>query len=224
MKGLSFLPRGCPVVLGLVAVNALLWLAKGASGNVLANFGLLYGPAVQAGEFWRIITSGFLHADLIHVGFNMFLLYALGQQLEQGIGSLRFAIVYTGALLGGVLAVLMFDFDQPTLGASGAVMGIAAAFAVALHAQGNDPRKHPVFGLVLINLGLPLLVPVISFWGHLGGVVGGVLLAWLIIWRPLRSHLTPSPTAPASQFSTAAGALVLLGATCVAVARVGGLA
>lgn len=224
MKGLS-LPRGCPVVLGLVAVNAVLWLVKGASGNVLANIGLLYGPAVQAGELWRIVSSAFLHADLIHVGFNMWLLYALGQQLEQGIGSLRFAITYAGALLGGALAVLMFDFGQPTLGASGAVMGIAAAFAVALHAQGNDPRKHPVFGLVLINLGLPLLVPVISFWGHLGGVVGGVLLAWLIVWRPLRARiLSTTPQAPVSQYSAGAAALVLLGASCVAVARLGGLA
>ena len=217
----SHLPKGCPLTLALVAINLLLWLAQGASGDRLTDLGVLEGPAVQGGEWWRLASSGFLHADLLHIGFNMFLLYAFGQQLERAIGSARFAAIYAAALFGGALAVVLFDWGQPTLGASGAVMGIAAAFAVALHAQGTDPRRHPVFGLVVLNLALPLLVPVISFWGHLGGVVGGALAAWLTVWRPLRARVAGR----AAPLATSAGAAsaVLLAAAALVAARFGGI-
>lgn len=180
------LPTGAPVTLTLIAISTLGWLAQGASQGQLTQLGVLYGPTVQAGEWWRLVSWGFLHGSTLHILFNMGLLYALGHQLEQGIGSLRFALVYTGALFGGAVAVMLFDWGQATLGASGAVMGVAAAFAVALFVQGNDPRRHPVFGLVIINLGLPLLIRGISFWGHFGGVVGGGLMALVVIWWPMR--------------------------------------
>lgn len=179
-------PTGAPVTLALIGISTLAWLAQGASQGQLTQLGVLYGPAVQAGDWWRLISWGFLHGSSLHILFNMGLLYVLGHQLEQGIGSLRFLLIYTGALFGGAVAVMLFDWGQATLGASGAVMGVAAAFGVALFAQGNDPRQHPVFGLVIINLGLPLLIRGISFWGHFGGVVSGGLMALVVVWWPMR--------------------------------------
>ena len=215
------LAAGAPVTLALLGVIALAFVGQEASGRALTSAGVLYGPAVQAGEWWRLASSGFLHGGLLHVGLNGFMLYALGGPLERGIGSARFALVALGSLLAGALAVMLFDWDQPTLGASGMVMGVAAAFAVAIHAQGGDPRQHPTFGLVILNLAIPLLAPGISFWGHLGGAVGGALLAWLVVWRPMRSGRGSSG---GRSVGTSAGlaAVVLLGAAAVAAARSGG--
>ena len=186
MFGIAQLERS-PVVTGLLVVTVLAYLAQQAAPGAVTNGGLLYGPAVQAGQWWRLLTWGFLHANLLHVGFNMFLLYALGPQLERAFGSARFALVYFGALFAGALAVMLFDWDQPTLGASGAVLGMAAALAIAMWLRGADLRQTPTFGLVVLNLALPLLLPGISFWGHAGGVVGGVAMAWLLVTGARRS-------------------------------------
>jgi len=177
-----------PVTVTLIVVCVIAWLLQGSSQGQLTQFGVLYGPVVQAGEWWRLASSGFLHGSTIHILFNMVLLYALGHQLEQGVGSIRYGLIYAGALFAGAAAVMLFDWQQATLGASGAVMGIAAAFGVALFAQGSDPRQHPVFGLVLLNLALPLLIKGISFWGHFGGVVGGMFMAFVLLWWPMRKR------------------------------------
>lgn len=182
------LPKDCPVTLALIVVNVVLFIGQFLSQDMLTNYGLLYGPFVQNGEYWRILSSGFLHGGIIHIAFNMYLLYMLGPQLESGLGSLRFSLIYFGALVGGSLAVLSFGFMQPTLGASAAVLGLAGALFVSLWGRGFNPRQSPVFGLVVINLALPLLVPGISFWGHLGGVVAGAIMAFVMDWLPQQSR------------------------------------
>ena len=82
------MPRGCPVTLTLIAVNIAMFVGQFATSDQLTNLGLLYGPNVAAGQYWRILTSGFLHGNILHIGFNMYLLYMLGPQLEQGLGSM----------------------------------------------------------------------------------------------------------------------------------------
>lgn len=182
------LPKGCPVTLTIMAANILFFAGQLASQDMLTNMGLLYGPLVQDGQYWRMISSGFLHGSILHIAFNMYLLYMLGPQLESALGSVRFSLMYFGALIGGTLAVLSFGFMQPTLGASGAVLGLAGAMFITLWARGISPTKSPVFGLVVLNLGLPLLIPGISFWGHFGGVVAGALLAYVMVWLPEHSR------------------------------------
>ena len=213
------LPRGCPVTLTLIAINIAMFVGQFATGNRLTNLGSLVGPYVAAGEYWRILTSGFLHGSIVHIGFNMYLLYVLGPHMEQGFGSKRFSLMYFGSLFGGSLAVMLFNFNQPTLGASGAVLGLAGAMFVALWSRGVNPRQSPVFGLVILNLALPLFVPVISFWGHFGGVVGGAAVAYVLVWLPDRNRKAGS----ASSISQGAALVVLLAVTCVLVPQfVGG--
>lgn len=204
------LPKGCPVTLALIAINLALFAGQFATQNLLTNLGLLYGPAVQGGQQWRIVTSGFLHGGLVHIGFNMYLLFMLGPQLERGFGSLRFSMMYFGSLFGGALAVLAFDFAQPTLGASGAVLGLAGAMFVALWGRGVSPRQSPVLGLVVLNLALPLLIPGISFWGHLGGVVAGAAMAFVLVWIPDRTRTQGST----NSLSQGAALTVILAAAC----------
>ena len=194
-------PKNCPVSLILIAVNVLLFAGQFATQEALTQLGLLYGPYVQQGEIWRIVSSGFLHGSLLHIGFNMYLLYLLGPQLEQSFGSVRFSLMYFGSLFGGALAVLLFGFSQPTLGASGAVLGLAGTMAIVLWKRGISPRQSPVFGLVALNLALPLLVPGISFWGHFGGVAAGALMGYLIAW-------TPKPRASSASANSLVSAVV----------------
>ncbi len=220
MFGIGQLERS-PVVAALLVVNALAFLAQQAVPRAVTEAGLLYGPLVARGEWWRLLTWAFLHANWLHVGFNMFLLYALGPQLERSFGSARFALIYFGSLFGGALAVMAFDFPQPTLGASGAVMGTAAALAIAYWLRGASLAQTPTFGLVVLNLAFPLILPGISFWGHAGGALGGALLAWLVIGGARRTPALVAASGSALAFGTGAvvglAALALLAAQVVSV-------
>ena len=175
-----------PATVAILAVTAVTFLLQSVviNGASVEIWGILVGQWVQAGDWWRVVTAGFLHADLFHLGFNMFLLWVLGGSLERGIGSVRFAIVYFAGLVGGSLAVMLFNFDSAGLGASGAVLGLAGATVAILRVRGRPISETPLGGLLLFNLIFPLLSPVISFWAHAGGALFGFVAGWLIAGLP----------------------------------------
>lgn len=175
-----------PLVVALIAINVVAFLANEVLSGELNFRGVLFGPLIQDGEWWRIISSGFLHRGLIHLGMNMYGLWILGQSLEEGLGKLRFGLVYLAGLLGGSFAVLAFGFQQPTLGASGAVLGLAGALAAVLWARGISLTQTSLGFILALNLAIPVLIPGISFWGHLGGIFAGFAGGWLISWLPIR--------------------------------------
>jgi len=212
-------PDNCPAALSLIGITVLLFIAQLATNGAVTIQGLLFGPAVQHGQWWRLITSGFLHGNVIHIGFNMYLLFVLGPQLERLYGSLRFLLIYLGALLFGSLAVMLFDWNQSTLGASGAVLGLGGALGIVLWERGINPRHSPVFGLVVLNLALPLLVPGISFWGHFGGIVGGALMAYILVWRPNRQ----ANSSAANLHLTGSAAVLAIAALAYTAAQLGGV-
>ena len=127
----------------LIAINVAAFVAELAGGAGLGSFsgggtlvddGGLYGPAVADGDWWRIVTAGFLHGGLIHIAFNMFVLFILGTLLEPGIGTPRFLGVYFVSLLAGSVGALLLTPHAITVGASGAIFGLmAATFIVARH-------------------------------------------------------------------------------------------
>src|SRR5688500_4264686 len=120
----------------LIGVNAVLWLAEIATGaggarggGLVFGWGALFGPEVANGQYWRLVTSAFLHANqlpfgLLHIGFNMYILYFLGQLLEPSIGRVKFLAIYFTALLSGSLGALLLSPCAATVGASGAVFGL----------------------------------------------------------------------------------------------------
>lgn len=181
------IPNGCPASLTLIGITVAIYLAQISTQGQVTNLGVLYGPAVQHGQWWRMISAGFLHGSMVHIAFNMYLLFVLGPQLERLFGSLRFLLIYFGAMLGSSMSVMLFDWEHFTLGASGAALGLAGAMGVALYERGVPPQKSPIFGLVVLNLALPLLVPGISFWGHFGGIAAGAFMGYLLIWLPART-------------------------------------
>jgi membrane associated rhomboid family serine protease len=160
----------------------------------IAAEGALYGPAVAEGEWWRTITGGFLHANLLHVGFNMFLLYQLGMLLEPAVKRWGFGVLYVMSLLGGSFLTLLIDNDAVTIGASGAVFGLMGAAFVAMRARGINPFHTGIGGLIVINLVFTFAVPGISIGGHLGGLVTGAVGAWILwVWAPRLGPRSPLP-------------------------------
>lgn len=167
------------VTVGLIIACAVLFLAtEGFSGGSGSLWQKLYldGPDVRDGDFWRLVSSGFLHAGPIHILFNMYLLWLLGNMLEPTLGSRRFAALYFTALLTGACGALIVEPNSATVGASGAVFGLMGAAAVELRSRGINPFKTDIGALILFNLVLSFVLSNISVGGHIGGLVGGVLV------------------------------------------------
>jgi membrane associated rhomboid family serine protease len=180
----------------LIAVNVIVFLGELVTGSNGYRAGgslyekwALFGPLVADGEWWRLITSGFLHSGLIHIGFNMYLLYLLGRLLEPSLGSARFAAVYFVSLLGGSLGALIVNPNAVTVGASGAVFGLMGAAAVQLARRGINPLQTDIGMLIVLNLVLSLVLPGISIGGHIGGLVSGAVCALVLDAPPLRRSL-----------------------------------
>jgi len=173
----------------LIAINALVFVGSLAGGGAVAERGggsviengALFGPAIADGEYWRLITSGFLHAGLIHIAFNMYLLYILGTMLEPAIGRGRFLALYFTSLLGGSLGALLINPDSLTVGASGAVFGLMGGAVVIMRARGFDPMASGIPALIGLNLLITFVFPGISIGGHIGGLAAGVVAAYVLV-------------------------------------------
>ncbi|WP_372789875.1 rhomboid family intramembrane serine protease [Paraconexibacter sp.] len=168
-----------PVLIGVCVVAALASgsIGAGGSGNELFARGALFGPLVADGEYWRLITGGFLHSGLIHLGFNMYLLWMLGNMLEPALGQVRFALLYLVSLLAGSAGALLVNPNAVTVGASGAVFGLMAAAFLELRARGFDPMASGIGPLILLNLMISFVPGLnISIGGHIGGLIGGVVV------------------------------------------------
>ena len=182
------------LTMGLIAVNVLVFLIGQGSGsadrigrgvNDVWRDYALFGPEIDlSNEWWRIISGGFIHADLLHIGFNMYLLYMLGRQLESVMGNVDFFLLYFGGLVGGSFGALLLTPNALTGGASGAVFGLMGGYIVFLLSRGLGSQIFAgglggIGGLVIINV-LFSFRGGVSLGGHLGGLVAGSLLAFVL--------------------------------------------
>jgi membrane associated rhomboid family serine protease len=190
MRDMRAVPR---VTYSLIAINVIVFVAEGnitATGGGVGNsvylkgallgsseLPPLAGQGVAHGQWWRIVTGGFLHENLLHIGFNMYVLYVLGRMLEPALGSLKFAVIYAVSLLAGSFGALLVSPHVLTVGASGAVFGVMGAAAVELRARQIPIMQSGVGGLIIINLILSFTFSNISWGGHVGGLIGGALTA-----------------------------------------------
>jgi membrane associated rhomboid family serine protease len=213
------------LTLALIAINVVAFLAEGnvsiggrPTNNVYAE-GALFGSVegvpglgVAHGQWWRIVSGGFLHENLLHIAFNMYVLYVLGSMLEPALGRLRFGLVYAVSLLAGSLGALIVSPHSLTVGASGAVFGVMGAAAVEMRARQIPVMQSGVGGLILINLVISFALPGISWGGHVGGLIGGALAA-IALQLGVRFR----------RQAVALGACVVLGAAsfagCVAISK-----
>lgn len=140
-----------------------------------------YGPFIaEWGEWWRIVTGTFLHADLRHLIFNMLILYLLGRRLEHTAGPALLAGTYVVSLLGGSAGALLHRPDVAAVGASGAVYGVMGAAYVVEYLRGGNPWRDGLGSLIIINVIISFLIPGISIGGHLGGLVTGAAVGFAI--------------------------------------------
>ncbi|HET8592959.1 MAG TPA: rhomboid family intramembrane serine protease [Solirubrobacterales bacterium] len=180
---------GMPATYALIAVNVIVFVAglltggptgAGDEGSLIRDGGT-NGPSIADGDWWRIVTGGFLHAGFIHLLLNMYVLCIAGSILEPSIGTPRFLGIYFVGLLGGAVGALLIDPNATTVGASGAIFGLMAAVIVVARGRGIEEVASQ-FGLfVVLNLVLTFSIPGISVGGHIGGLIGGGLAAALVI-------------------------------------------
>jgi membrane associated rhomboid family serine protease len=175
-----------PVALGILLTCVVVFLIGQVDGEgLLVAYGAQFNRAVQAGEWWRLLTSAFLHANLTHILFNMWALWVFGPELERRVGSLPFAVLYlSSALAGGAAFFLLAGLDAgPAVGASGAIFGLFGAWtAEALHDRhtlAGRANLNQLLVLLGINAALPLLIRHIAWQAHLGGFVAGFGIAFL---------------------------------------------
>jgi membrane associated rhomboid family serine protease len=163
----------------LLALNVAVFFGASSSARAVDEM-VLWGPGVAAGDFWRLITSGFLHTSMIHLIMNGLALYWLGRMIEPALGHARFVAIYLVSLLTGSLGVILLSWDSPTLGASGAVYGLLGAAIVMARNRNIGLMQSGLIPILAINLGITFLIPNISIGGHLGGLVGGMAVTFVI--------------------------------------------
>jgi membrane associated rhomboid family serine protease len=200
IRTLRTMNSGYPAWQVLIAINVAVFIAELATGVTgggtdtgwVYDHGALLGlpitghnpyPAPFNGEhqYWRLLTSGFLHASLIHIALNMLSLYFVGRVLEPGIGRTNFVAIYLASLLAGSFGALLFQPDSPTLGASAAIFGVFGALIVVARARGIPLWSSGLGPVLAINLVFTLTVSQISVGGHLGGLVAGFVCGWLVV-------------------------------------------
>ncbi|WCB95769.1 hypothetical protein DSM104299_04519 [Baekduia alba] len=175
-----------PVVTTTIIITCVvLFLASGSgigvqssgTGWIYQHFALQGFTTIHFGhDYWRLVTSGFLHAGIFHIGFNMYLLWILGRQLEPVMGSARFATVYFTALLAGSFGGLVQTTTAVIVGASGAVFGLMAVLAVEQFRRGHDAFAGGLGGLILINLVIGFIPSFnIAVGAHIAGLIAGAL-------------------------------------------------
>lgn len=159
-----------------LVVFALQWVTQGAVTSALAYF-----PPLTAIEPWRMLTVALVHSDnsIFHIVFNMYSLWVLGPLLESLIGRARFAAVYVLSALGGSVAVLWLAPLTVVVGASGAIFGLLGAFFVIQRRLGG--RSVQLVVIIAINLALGFLIPGVSWQSHVGGLIVGAVLAWVML-------------------------------------------
>lgn len=180
-------PANPLVTYSLLAVTVLIYIFQFATETFLgtdipALLGMKINELIVAGQWWRFITPMFLHGSILHIGFNMYALLSIGSSLEREFGHFRFALLYVlSAFAGNVLSFVLSP--NPSLGASTAIFGLLAAQGIFLFINRSvfGSRARAALQSVLMIAGINLFIglsPGIDNWGHMGGLLGGLIFSW----------------------------------------------
>ncbi len=167
-----------PITSALLVLNGLIWLGQISPLGYLFTNQFFFAPIFAPFEPWRMLTSGFVHdwSGPWHILLNSYAIWIFGRQLEPMLGALRFLVIYLTSIIGGSVAVLwLSDPAVPVVGASGALFGLMGAYFIILRSLGGNPSQ--IFALIAINFSMGFFVSGISWEGHLGGLITGLLVA-----------------------------------------------
>jgi rhomboid protease GluP len=193
----------CFITLIIITLNVLIFIAMALSGSLLSTlldpeieqlllWGANYGPLTIRGEWWRLLSSTFLHAGFLHLFFNMLFFWVLGNYAERMFGNLTFLMLYALSGLGGSVATLLWNPNVVSLGASGAILGVAGATAMFLLLQKPHIKRAAQKSNLLImlaylgyNFAFGFGKSGIDNAGHLGGLFVGIAIG-RGLYRPLQ--------------------------------------
>lgn len=185
LAGGAIQTREGAVTMALIGVNVVVYLVQLLTGNLrspLYEQGTMVPVGVADGQWWRLLTSAFLHLGTLHILFNMYALYLFGPAVERALGTVRFIAAYvTTAVVSGVFVMWLSPPFGGTAGASGAVFGLFGMALLFMLRAREDVRG--LLALLAVNVAIGFLGP-ISWQGHLGGFVAGVLLGALFAYGP----------------------------------------
>jgi membrane associated rhomboid family serine protease len=185
--------RATPVTWALIAINVVIFLVGEVSPSlqtrIFDNFAQA-PPVLAPGQWWRLFTAMFLHANILHILFNMYALWLFGPVLERRFGASSYAALYLASgVTGGMLFQLM-NQSEWALGASGAIFGLFGALLAASYRQRHTRAGAAIFGqlmlLLALNMALPLFIPSLAWQAHVGGLAAGVVIAAAWDHMPLR--------------------------------------
>lgn len=170
-----------PVVSTIIAINFIVYIITMVPyiGDEVFYTGMSVNYLIGNGQWWRVVTSLFLHAGFMHVLFNMFSLFLFGPELEKIAGKARFLTIYfLAGIFGNVATFVTQDNMYATVGASGAIYGIFGAFAALVYyTRRTMPQlKQVIMPLIIISVIITFLTPNINVAGHIGGLITGFLL------------------------------------------------
>ena len=164
----------------LMGINILMFLLTMFIGNyMLLKYGV-NGNAIRSGEYYRLITGGFLHGSILHLLCNMYALYVLGSQAESFYGKVKYFIIYLGSLITGSLLSMLFNLDGISIGASGAIFGLLGSllyFGYNYRVYLGNTLVNQILPVILINLMLGFVLAGVDNFGHIGGLAGGLVLS-----------------------------------------------
>ena len=170
-----------PVITTLLAINIIVYFLTllPEIGDEIVWRGISYNLLITHGEWWRLVTSLFLHGGFTHILFNMFSLFVFGPELERMVGKGRFLLIYfVSGLAGNILSYFIQDWQFASLGASGAIYGIFGAFGALVYImKSNFPQlKQVILPIIIVGVIMTFLQSNINIIAHLGGLGTGFIL------------------------------------------------
>ena len=176
-----FSPKKPVVTYALILINVFMFLFPLINGTTEEFYNLFasYGPFVKMGDYYRLISAAFMHANIAHLIFNMYALWIIGMQLESFIGKWRYLVVYLFSAISGSLLSVIVTPNAVSVGASGAIFGLLGAllyFGYHYRVYLGTVIKSQIIPLIVINLLLGFMVPGIDNAAHIGGLIGGALI------------------------------------------------
>ena len=172
--------KNTPVTKFLSISLIAIFLLQELTGTLLVKSFALFAPLVTSGEWWRLISAGFLHGSIIHLLFNVYILWVIGSQLESIVGKINFVIIYFVSLLGGSFASYLFSpYGSYSIGASGAIFGLMGAMLVVGRKRNLDISQ--ITTLVAINVVIGFVLSGIDWRAHLGGLAAGAFITWVLL-------------------------------------------
>lgn len=165
----------------LVAINLLMYIlpiATGTYDEIIANYSI-YGPSIRAGQYYRLLTGAFLHANLVHLLFNCYALTIIGTQLESFLGKTKYILIYLFSAIIASLFSMTFAGNYCSIGASGAIFGLMGSlvyFGYHYRVYLGNVVKSQIIPLILMNLALGFILPGVDNSAHIGGLLGGALI------------------------------------------------